>query len=42
LVQLGRTEDDNAAHQKAKAALSDEAAVGCIQIKLDDLANGDA
>ncbi|KQN44004.1 GTP-binding protein [Pseudomonas sp. Leaf48] len=42
LVQLGRTEEANAAYQKAKAALSDEAAVGGLQIKLDDLAKGDA
>ena len=42
LVQLGRTDDAHAAYQKAKAALSDEAAVGGLQIKLDDLAKGDA
>ncbi|POF42798.1 GTP-binding protein [Pseudomonas laurylsulfativorans] len=42
LVQLGRTEEASAAYQKAKAALSDEAAVGGLQIKLDDLAKGDA
>ena len=42
LVQLGRTDDANKAYQKAKAALSDEAAVGGLQIKLDDLAKGDA
>ncbi|KAF1025050.1 MAG: hypothetical protein GAK37_02963 [Pseudomonas sp.] len=42
LVQLGRTDEANAAYQKAKAALSDEAAVGGLQIKLDDLAKGDA
>lgn len=42
LVQLGRGGDAYAAYQKAKAALSDEAAVGGLQIKLDDLAKGDA
>ena len=42
LVQQGRTEDARAAYEKAKAALSDEAAVGGLQIKLDDLAKGDA
>ena len=36
------TDEANAAYQKAKAALSDEAAVGGLQIKLDDLAKGDA
>ncbi|HEY0286315.1 MAG TPA: tetratricopeptide repeat protein [Pseudomonas sp.] len=42
LVQLGRTDDAHAAYQKAKAALSQEAAVGGLQMKLDDLAKGDA
>jgi len=42
LVQLGRIDEAHAAYQKAKAALSDEAAVGGLQIKLDDLAKGDA
>ncbi|WP_213879057.1 tetratricopeptide repeat protein [Pseudomonas sp. dw_358] len=42
LVKLGRHDDAFAAYQKAKAALSDEAAVGGLQIKLDDLAKGDA
>lgn len=42
LVQLGRNDEAHAAYQKAKAALSDEAAVGGLQIKLDDLAKGDA
>jgi predicted negative regulator of RcsB-dependent stress response len=42
LVQLGRADEAHAAYQKAKAALSDEAAVGGLQIKLDDLAKGDA
>nr|WP_186349930.1 tetratricopeptide repeat protein [Pseudomonas lundensis] len=42
LVQQGRTDDAREAYEKAKAALSDEAAVGGLQIKLDDLAKGDA
>jgi predicted negative regulator of RcsB-dependent stress response len=42
LVQLGRTDEAHAAYQKAKTALSDEAAVGGLQMKLDDLAKGDA
>ncbi|HEX8596858.1 MAG TPA: tetratricopeptide repeat protein [Pseudomonas sp.] len=42
LVQLGRTDDAHAAYQKAKSALSEEAAVGGLQMKLDDLAKGDA
>ena len=42
LVQLGRADDANAAYEKAKAALSDDAAVGGLQMKLDDLAKGDA
>ena len=42
LVQQGRTDDARTAYEKAKAALSDEAAVGGLQIKLDDLAKGDA
>ena len=42
LVQLGRTDEAQAAYQKAKSALSEEAAVGGLQMKLDDLAKGDA
>ncbi|MDY7559234.1 tetratricopeptide repeat protein [Pseudomonas sp. 10B1] len=42
LVQLGRTDDAHAAYEKAKSALSEEAAVGGLQMKLDDLAKGDA
>ncbi|MGV8916312.1 MAG: tetratricopeptide repeat protein [Pseudomonas sp.] len=42
LVQLGRTDEAHAAYLKAKAALSEEAAVGGLQMKLDDLAKGDA
>jgi len=40
LVQLGRTDDAYAAYKKAKAALSEQSAVGGL--KLDDLAKGDA
>lgn len=42
LVRLGRADDAHAAYEKAKAALSDDAAVGGLQMKLDDLAKGDA
>ncbi len=41
LVQLGRTEDARAAYEKAKLALSDEAAMSGVQMKLDDLAKKD-
>nr|WP_178117794.1 tetratricopeptide repeat protein [Pseudomonas sp. R5(2019)] len=42
LVQLGRSDEAYAAYKNAKAALSDDAAVGSLQLKLDDLAKGDA
>ena len=42
LVQLGRADDAHSAYEKAKAALSDDAAIGGLQLKLDDLAKGDA
>ncbi|CAI8796718.1 GTP-binding protein [Pseudomonas sp. R32] len=42
LVQLGRAGEAHAAYEKAKAALSDDAAIGGLQLKLDDLAKGDA
>jgi predicted negative regulator of RcsB-dependent stress response len=42
LVKLGRSDDAYAAYVKAKAALAEEAAVGGLQMKLDDLAKGDA
>ncbi|MFZ6047800.1 YfgM family protein [Pseudomonas sp. CR3202] len=42
LVQLGRADDAHAAYQKAKDALPEDAAVGGLQMKLDDLAKGDA
>ena len=38
LVQLGRPDEARAAYQSAKLALSDEAAAGGLQMKLDDLA----
>lgn len=42
LVKLGRTDDAHAAYVKAKGALAEEAAVGGLQLKIDDLAKGDA
>lgn len=42
LVQLGRSDEAHAAYEKAKAALPEDAAVGGLQMKLDDLAKGDA
>lgn len=42
LVQLGRHDEAQAAYTKAKESLSREAAVGGLQLKLDDLAQGDA
>ncbi|MEK1906185.1 MAG: YfgM family protein [Pseudomonas sp.] len=42
LVQLGRTDDAHAAYLKAKGSLAEDAAVGGLQMKLDDLAKGDA
>ncbi|HAQ74216.1 MAG TPA: GTP-binding protein, partial [Pseudomonas sp.] len=42
LVQLGRDEDAHSAYTKAKQALSQDAAVGGLQLKLDDLARGEA
>ena len=42
LVQLGRSGEAHAAYQKAKDSLSEDAAVGGLQMKLDDLAKGDA
>ena len=41
LVQLGRTDDARVAYEQAKLALSSEAAVGGVQMKLDDLAKKD-
>lgn len=42
LVQLGRSDEAHAAYERAKAALTEDAAVGGLQMKLDDLAKGDA
>lgn len=42
LARLGRADDAHAAYEKAKAALSEEAAQGTLQMKLDDLAKEDA
>ncbi len=40
LVQLGRIDEAHAAYQKAKESLAEDAAVGGLQMKLDDLAKG--
>ena len=42
LVKLGRGDEAHAAYVKAKGALAEEAAVGGLQMKIDDLAKGDA
>lgn len=42
LVRLGRTDEAHQAYQKAKDVLAENAAVGGLQMKLDDLAKGDA
>ncbi|MUT70483.1 YfgM family protein [Stutzerimonas frequens] len=42
LVQLGRDEEAHAAYSKAKESLSQDAAIGGLQMKLDDLARGEA
>lgn len=42
LVQLGRSDDAHAAYTKAKESLSQDAAIGGLQMKLDDLARGEA
>lgn len=42
LLQLGRKQEAFAAYSKAKDALPVNGAAGTLQIKLDDLANGDA
>ncbi|CAD5108049.1 YfgM family protein [Zestomonas carbonaria] len=42
LAKLGRSDEARAAYEQAKAALSEDAAVGALQMKLDDLAKGDA
>nr|WP_268993587.1 tetratricopeptide repeat protein [Stutzerimonas stutzeri] len=42
LVQLGRNDEAHAAYSKAKESLSQDAAIGGLQMKLDDLAQGEA
>jgi predicted negative regulator of RcsB-dependent stress response len=42
LVQLGRNDEAYAAYSKAKESLSQDAAIGGLQMKLDDLARGEA
>lgn len=42
LVLLGRADDAHAAYSRAKELLSEDAAVGSLQLKLDDLARGEA
>jgi predicted negative regulator of RcsB-dependent stress response len=42
LARLARSDEALAAYEKAKAALNSDAAVGGLQIKIDDLAKGDA
>lgn len=42
LARLGRSAEARSAYEKARAALPQEAGLGTLQIKLDDLADGDA
>ncbi len=42
LVQLGCNDEAHAAYSKAKESLSQDAAIGGLQMKLDDLARGEA
>lgn len=42
LARLGRKGEARSAYEKARAALPQEAGLGTLQIKLDDLADGDA
>ncbi|MFG3454759.1 tetratricopeptide repeat protein [Stutzerimonas stutzeri] len=42
LVKLGRQDEAHAAYSKAKESLSQDAAIGGLQLKLDDLARGEA
>lgn len=42
LVQLGRDDEAHAAYTKAKQAAAEDGAIGGLQLKLDDLAKGDA
>jgi predicted negative regulator of RcsB-dependent stress response len=42
LVKLGRNDEAHTAYSKAKESLSQDAAIGGLQLKLDDLARGEA
>lgn len=42
LARLGRNGEARSAYEKARAALPQEAGLGTLQIKLDDLADGEA
>lgn len=42
LVKLGRKAEARSAYEKARAAMPQEAGLGMLQIKLDDLADGEA
>lgn len=42
LLKLGRADEAHAAYDKAKGLLAEDAAVGDLQMKLDNLARGDA
>ena len=42
LLQLGRPDEAFAAYQQAKESLAEDASQGTLQLKLDDLAKGDA
>ncbi|WP_413044107.1 YfgM family protein [Pseudomonas sp. YJ42] len=42
LVKLGRPDEAHGAYSKAKELLSQDAAIGGLQLKLDDLARGEA
>ncbi|WP_277051861.1 YfgM family protein [Zestomonas thermotolerans] len=42
LAKLGRSDEARVAYEQAKAAMAEDAAVGALQMKLDDLAKGDA
>lgn len=42
LVKLGREDEAHKAYSKAKESLSQDAAIGGLQLKLDDLARGEA
>ena len=42
LAKLGRKAEARSAYEKARAAMPQEAGLGALQIKLDDLADGEA